>query len=394
MTGRRRTIALIAMREITERVRGSAFRLSTLAVVALVLAAVVVPGLSDDEPRLRVGITGATPPALTDALRAAAAADDTELELRRQSSVAAGESAIRDGQADVLIVDGERSVWMSEPDARLAAIVDGAIQRLRFGERAAALGLSAAESATLLEPAPARSRSLEPADPDEDAREAIAMAAYLLLLVMVIWYGSAVADGVAQEKGSRIMELLVCRVRPQDLLAGKVLGIGAVGLAQMLLALAAGLLAIVAFDTVDVPAAVPATLASAVLWFALGYLFWSVAYGAVAALVSRVEDLQSAVAPLGWTLVLSALTAPIASEEPDAWYMLAASFFPTTAPFVMPVRIAVGDVAAWEVVVATAVMLAATYALVRLAGAVYSGSLLRTGGRPSLRDVWNAARAG
>jgi ABC-2 type transport system permease protein len=219
------------------------------------------------------------------------------------------------------------------------------------------------------------------------------MIAYLLLLMMVLWYGTAVADGVAQEKGGRVMELLVSRIHPRELLAGKVLGIGAVGLAQMLLALAAAAAAIAALDTIDVPASVPATLTAAVLWFVLGYLFWSVAYAAVAALVSRVEDLQAAVAPVGWTLVLSALTAPVAGQYPDAWYMLAASFFPTTAPFVVPVRIAVGDVAAWEIVLAAAVVLTTTYALVRLAGAVYSGALLRTGARPHVRDVWDAARA-
>ena len=114
----------------------------------------------------------------------------------------------------------------------------------------------------------------------------------------------------------------------------------------MLLALIAGAVAIVALDTVDVPAAVPATLVSAVLWFALGYAFWSVAFAAVGALVSRVEDLQAAVAPLTWTMLLFAFVAPVAAEFPDAWYIVVASVFPTTAPFVMPVRIAVGSVAA------------------------------------------------
>jgi ABC-2 type transport system permease protein len=169
-----------------------------------------------------------------------------------------------------------------------------------------------------------------------------------------------VAEGVAQEKGTRVMELLVCRVRPRDLLAGKVLGIGLVGLAQMLVALVAGGAAIVALDTVDVPAAVPATLASAVLWFALGYAFWSVALAAVGVLVSRVEDLQAAVAPLTWTMTLCAMTAPVAAESPDAWYSVVASLVPLTAPFAMPARVAVGDVAAWETVLAAAIILFTT----------------------------------
>jgi ABC-2 type transport system permease protein len=126
----------------------------------------------------------------------------------------------------------------------------------------------------------------------------------------------------------------------------------------------------------------------------LGYAFWSLAFAAVGALVSRVEDLQAAVSPLTWAMLLFAFVAPVAAEYPDAWYIVVASVFPTTAPFVMPVRIAVGSVAAWEIVLAVAIMLAAIYGLVRLGGAVYSGAVLRTGARPRLRDVRNAVRYG
>ena len=393
MTTGRRSMFLVAWREITERTQGRAFMLSTIAIVALVLAGVIVPALSDQTTRVRAGITGPTPAALATALRDSAGADAAELEVRRYPNIAAGEGAVRDGEADVLIVGARRLVWKSEPDPEVAAAVTGAVQRLRFGKRAAALGLTTAEVASLVAPAPLPARSLEPVDADQEAREAIALVSFIVLLTMIMVYGSAVADGVAQEKGTRVMELLVCRVRPRDLLAGKVLGIGLVGLGQMLLALVAGAVAIVALDTVDVPAAVPATLISAVLWFALGYAFWSVAFAAVGALVSRVEDLQAAVSPLTWAMLLFAFVAPVASEFPDAWYIVVASLFPTTAPFVMPVRIAVSSVAPWEIVLAAAIMLAATYALVRLGGAVYSGALLRTGARPRLGDVRNALRA-
>jgi ABC-2 type transport system permease protein len=385
------SIALVAGREITERTRGRAFLFSTLAIIAVVLAGVIVPALDDRTTRVHAGITGATPAALEPALRDAAQAEDARLELRRYASVAAGETALRAGDADVLIVAGKRLVWKSEPDAEVAAVVTAAVQRAQFSERAARLGLTGAQATTLL--APVSTHTLEVADPDQEAREAIAFVSFILLLLMILTYGTAVAEGVAQEKGTRVMELLVCRARPRDLLAGKVLGIGVVGLSQMLLAMAAGGAAIVVLDTVDVPAAVPAALASAVLWFALGYAFWSVALAAVGALVSRVEDLQAAVAPLTWTMTLCAMTAPVAAESPDAWYSVLASLLPVTAPFAMSVRIAVGNVPLPEILLAVALILAATYGLVRLGGAVYSGSLLRTGGRPHLRDVWNAARA-
>ena len=390
MTAGRRSILLVGWREVTERTQGRAFLISTLAIVAMVLAGVIVPALNDQATRVRAGITGATPTALEPALRDAARAGDARLELRHYPTIAAAETAVRDGDADVLIVAGERLVWSEKPDAELAAVVTGAVQRVRFSQRAAALGIAAAQATTLLAPVPAR--TLDPADPDQEAREAIAFVSFLLLLMMLFIYGSAVAEGVAQEKGTRVMELLVCRARPRDLLAGKVLGIGLVGLGQMLLAVLAGGAAIVALDTVEVPAAVPTALASAVLWFALGYAFWSVALAAVGALVSRVEDLQSAIAPLTWTMTLCALTAPVAAESPDAWYSVLASLVPITAPFAMPARVAVGDVPPGEIVLAVAIIVAAIYGLVRLGGAVYSNALLRTGARPRFRDVWSAAR--
>jgi ABC-2 type transport system permease protein len=121
MTPTRRSISLVAWREITERTQSRAFLLSTIAIIAMVVAGVVVPALNDQKTRLHTGITGATPAGLTAALRDAARAGDARLELRRYPSVAAGENAVRDGQADVLIVAGERLVWKSERDAELAA---------------------------------------------------------------------------------------------------------------------------------------------------------------------------------------------------------------------------------------------------------------------------------
>ena len=94
-------------------------------------------------------------------MRDAARADDARLELRRYPTVAAGETALRDGDTDVLIVAGEQLVWKSEPDAEIAAVVTAAVQRVRFSERAAELGLTAEQATTLLAPAPVPARSLD-----------------------------------------------------------------------------------------------------------------------------------------------------------------------------------------------------------------------------------------
>lgn len=385
-------VMLIAARELRARLRSRAFAISTVAIVALVLAAVIIPALDDRTTTFQAGLTGATPAALATALQDSARADGARLELDRPRSVAAGEAAVRDGDLDVLVVGGRQLVWKGEPQTRLAAIVGGALQRVEVARRAETLGLSPAQTAALLAPAAAATRRLEPAQADQDAREVIAAAGLMLLLGVLLGYGASIAEGVAQEKGGRIVELLLCRVRARDLLAGKVLGIGLVGLSQLLLALVAAAVAIVALDAVDVPHAVPAMLVTTVGWFVLGFAFWSVAFAAVGALVSRAEEVQSAYSPLSWLLIAAYFVGVVVTQTPDAWYARAATLFPLTAPMTVPVRVATGSVPAWEHVAAVLIMVGATYALIRLAATVYAGGLLRTGARSRPRDVWRALR--
>ena len=153
-------------------------------------------------------------------------------------------------------------------------------------------------------------------------------------------------------------------------------------------------MAVVALDVVEVPAAAPEMVAATVVWFVLGYGFWSVAFAAVGALVSRAEEVQAAYAPLSWVLVAGYFAGFAAAQAPDAWLVRAAGLFPLTAPMVMPVRVAVGEVPVWEHLAAVVIMVISTVGLIHLAAAVYSGALLRSGGRPGVREVWRAAHAG
>jgi ABC-2 type transport system permease protein len=390
----RRAVGLVAWREIEQRVRGRAFLLGTLAIIALVFAAALIPSLgAESDETLEIGLVGETPAALVGGLGAGAEAIGVTLAPRRYGTLAAGERALRDGEVGVLVVDGRTLVWKSEPDDRLQAVAGGAIQRLQWREHAADLGVTASQAEALLAPQPVPERRLDPADPDEDARYAAALMGLLLLGLTLSLYGQAVANGVAQEKGTRVMEVLLARVSARDLLAGKVLGIGLVGLAQLLVAALASLAAIVALDQIQVPSAVPSVVGWVILWFVLGYAFYSVLYAALGALVSRAEDVEGAQAPLGFFLMGCLLIALYATDYPDAWLVRLASFVPLTAPFVMPVRAAVSDVPAWEVALAAAIMIASTYAIIRLAAGVYEGAVLRAGPRLSVTDIWRAARA-
>ena len=194
--------------------------------------------------------------------------------------------------------------------------------------------------------------------------------------------------GVVEEKNNRVVELIVSTVRPRHLLAGKVIGIGLLGLAQLVLVagLGASLLAAGVFDA---PASLGASLALVVPWFALGFALYAVAYAAAGALASSQQDANSAGQPVTFA-ILGVYFLGYAALVTDDNGLLAhvLTVFPLTAPLVLPARSALVGVPLWEHALAVVLVLATIYALVRLAGRVYAHGLLHTGPRLGPRAAW------
>lgn len=290
----RRAIGLVAWREITQRVRGRVFIFSTFALLLAVLAAILIPSLRADENKtLKVGLVGNTPAQLVPALAQASTATGTEIQSRPYASLPVAERALRDDELGVLVVDGRQLVWKSRVDDEVRALAVATLQRVDMQTRAAALGMTPAQANALLTPAPISERQLDPPDPDRDARYAAALLGLFTLMWALMLYGGAVTTGVTQEKASRVIEVLLSRVSARDLLTGKVLGIGAVGLFQLLLALPVAVATAALVNRVELPNAVPSTIGWVILWFVLGYAFFSVAFAATAARASRTEETQS-----------------------------------------------------------------------------------------------------
>jgi ABC-2 type transport system permease protein len=207
----------------------------------------------------------------------------------------------------------------------------------------------------------------------------------------ISFYGSFVLTGVVQEKANRVAEVLLARMPAREVLTGKVLGIGAVGLAQVaVIAVAAWLTARFAGGA-QVPPVPNAVLVWMVVWFLLGYALYSVLFAALGATASRMEDAQAASAPVTVLLTVSYLVSvAYVAQNPQAGTSVGLSFFPPAAPLVMTVRIALGAAPTWQVVASVLVTLVVTAAVVRIAGRIYSGALLRVGGRTSLRQAWRS----
>jgi ABC-2 type transport system permease protein len=196
-----------------------------------------------------------------------------------------------------------------------------------------------------------------------------------------------------EEKSSRVVEVLLSRLRPTELLAGKILGIGLVGLAQFGLVVVAALVALTLSDNTLLPATASGTLGWIAFWFVLGYGFYATLYAAAGSLVSRQEETQSIALPMTAVLFVAYVLAFVATESPESAVAVLGSLFPPTAPMVMIVRIAHGGVPPWQIVASVTLSLATIYGLVRLAGRIYAGGALRFGGRVSWRDAWRGAEA-
>jgi ABC-2 type transport system permease protein len=387
MSGARR-LWLVVRREWNQRVRSNAFRISTVVSAAIIVAIIAVPEIlgGDVKPRT-VGVVGESSPQLAGVVRTAGRQVDLTVSTRWFGDEAAGQAALRSGDVDVLLVGQRALVWKADVDDQLGAVVTSAVQAVEQQRAIDDLGLTPDELRQL-RPVQVASSSLEPVIEERSGRLDVAIIGLVLLLLAISFYGGFLLVGVIEEKSSRVVEVLLSRLRPTELLAGKIAGIGLVGLAQLSLVAAAGLVALALSHGRQVPTTTGGTIAWIVVWFVLGYGFYSVLYGAAGSLVSRQEEAQSMTLPITAVLLVAYFVALQATRSPDSMTTLILSFVPPTAPMVMIVRIANGTVPWWQIALSVLLMLATIYGMVLLAGRIYAGSVLRLGRRVKLMEAW------
>jgi ABC-2 type transport system permease protein len=390
-------IKLTARRELVERTRRDrSFLISTLVTLAILLAIIFVPKLlgADDPTEFDVGLVGAASQPLGQVLTAQGEAAGIRINLQTPASAADAEAAVRDGKLDLAAVDGRELVVKAEPDEQLSLLVQAASRAARAQQTLQSAGVAPAEIQAALAPPPLPVRSLEPVDEDVRSKRTIATVAVFLLYGQLIGYCFAVATGVVEEKSTRVVEVLLAAVRPVQLLAGKIIGIGLVGLLQLAFIGAVGLAVAVATNTITLPPDAAGTIGSVLLWFLLGYAFYSSMFAVSGAIVSRQEELQNTATPLNLILIASffvAFTSAV-SGGGDTTLAKVSSFLPPVAPLIMPLRIAGGNAAGWEIALSIGVMLVSTVAVVLLAARLYEGAILRTGARVKLSDAWRSGR--
>ncbi len=375
-------ILTVARREILQAARQKSLLVSTAFTIAVLAAVTLLPdalGLGGPSER-DVVAAGPAARALAEQARAAQAPFDVELRVRGVATDAQARALVSDGEADVAVLAGGRRVLVAEGADRAVAVIEEAARRRQAVTALERADVSRDVIGQVLDP---------PGVPVERTTsgggEGIAFLALLVLYGQLLGYGFVVASGIVEEKSSRVVELLLSVLSPRELLAGKVLGIGVVGLVQLLVIAAAGLAIGVAAGALDLDGEALGALVVVLAWFLLGYGLFSAAFAVAGALVPRQEDLQTVTTPLTAMLVAVFILSFPALEDPGGGLARTLSLLPFSAPMVMPVRLIVGEVPAWEVLVAIAATLAATGLLVVLAGRVYRAAALETRAAIGLR---------
>jgi ABC-2 type transport system permease protein len=323
---------------------------------------------------------------------------------------------VRDGELDSLLTvsrdpDGELTFEIytdaSPTSGQLAAVRNAATQ-LSVADRLERSGLDPADVAGIFAPT---AFEVDPVDPDArdpqdayGARYLVATVLVVLTFMAIITYGTWVATSVAEEKSSRVMELLVTAATPRQLLAGKVIGNGAAGLTQYGVVLGSALIGLLlqdtladrllgrgggasAIDGVDLTVLLPFGI-----FFIGGFLLYATLYAGLGSMASRQEDVQQATGPMLFVGMAGYFAAFVGLNVPDAAWVKIMSLVPFFSPYLLPARLVMDRVEPWEWLVAGVLLVLFLLGALWVAARIYSAGVLLYGQRPSLRNIFRAVR--
>ena len=219
-----------------------------------------------------------------------------------------------------------------------------------------------------------------------------AFAMVMLLYAVVLIYGMAVMRSVIEEKSTRILEVLLSSVTPKELLAGKILGVGAVGLTQIVVWVVFAVL----FSIPGLIAAKPllgevhipiAGMSAFAIFFLLGYLLYSSMYAAIGSMVNTDQEAQQMQWPAMIPILIAVFLMNAVIQHPNSPLAFWLSIVPFFAPILMLVRVLIEQPPVWQIVLCVALMLATIYGLMALSARIYRVGILMYGKRPTLPEL-------
>lgn len=387
-------VSLIAKREFTVQVMKKSFVISNAIILAVIVGGIVAFSIfsgSGDEERDVVGIAGDQ--SIAAVVEATGDAVGSPVEVREIADAAAARSGVESGDLDVALVpdgtDGAyTAVTESDLTGTLRAVVEGSVATQATNAALAQQGVDQNELGAATSAATVTVDAIDPPDPEAGQRTALALSAVFLLYAQIIGFGMYVAMGVVEEKSSRVVELLLSTVRPLQLLWGKILGIGAVGIVQLALYGIAGVGAGLGTGVLTVTGAAVSVFAATLAWFVLGFAFFAVLYAAGGSMVSRQEDVNSTTMPLLILIMAMFFAAFYSVSDPESTLANTLSWIPPFSAIMMPLRIAAGVTSPVQIVGSAVLMVITTAILAMGAAKIYQRSILRIGKTVSWKEAF------
>ncbi len=386
-------VRLVAGREIGERLRAKSFyALTGLLVVAILALGVLSRLAGDDGPgALDVGVTGPAATELERSIVQTAEVFERGAEVTTFDDAGAARAALDDDDIDVAVLAEEnQAVFAETVDQQTVAILQQAWSSVEVQRSLADTGLDQDQIVDALSTAPLEATTID-GDDDDNLAILTGTLAAVLLFISLQTFGNYVLVGVVEEKSTAVVELLLVRARADQMLAGKVIGIGVAAMLQFAIAVAAAVVSLL-ISGVDVPGAIWSAVPMTLVWFLLGYAFYSTLFALAGSLVSRQEDAQAASAPILTVLIGAYMLVFFFGFVPDSTASTVMSMIPPLAPLMMPMRMAAGAASVAEVIVALVLLVGAILAAWKLTGKIYEQVLLQRGTRISWREAAKLVR--
>jgi ABC-2 type transport system permease protein len=407
-----RNIWLVIRREYLERVRTKAFVISTLLVPFIMVAVTIGPSklasmkvsgtrkivvVTDDakfgetvrtqlqsssERKTTVTIDTNTSPEERDALRARVTKSEIDGFLWATSADIADRKGVYTGRevGDFMEVAGLQK-----------ALTFAAIER-----RMAARGIAGADVDALLKNIHVDTVRLQRGKESKVSGVGAFLASFTMVFALymtLIIYGITVMRSVIEEKSTRIVEVLLATIQPIDLMVGKIVGVGAVGLTQVLIWAIGGFVftspaLLTAKSMLGADVQVPVTtLVLFPFYFLLGFLLYSASFAAVGAAVNSEQEAQQFNFVVMSPIIISMMVMMYIIRQPSAPWSVALSLFPFTAPICMFLRISVLQPPMWQIAASIVLMAVAVFVMMWLCARIYRIGILMYGKRPTLPEI-------
>ena len=387
----RRAVWLVLKRELNTRLRTRSFVVGTAVLLALLLGYVVFQtALAGSSDKSTVGLTGQAI-GIARQLQTEAALSGREITTVVVTDPAEGRQKVTDGDFDALVSGSAAQLtatYKSSLDDQLRRVLDQVAQQQVLDGVLSSAQLVPAEVMARVHSTHVQDDAISPQPADHTQRLVVGLVVAFLLYMSIITYGMMVAQGVVEEKSSRVVEILLASVRPWQLLLGKVIGLGLVGLTQLVILAAVGVGAATATGVLTLSGFTTGAVLWGLLWYLLGFLLYATIYGALGSLVSRQEDTQSVVGPLNIILVVGFVAGfNLLVQNPAGSATKIVSLIPLLSPILMPARISTGAASGWEIGLSLTLTVACVALLTWLGGKIYGNSVLRIGSRIKLREA-------